>query len=139
MINSEIQAFNRQILKVAKAYSHVTIVDTDLDRKLFTGHSLHPNRRGKEWLAKLLATQINRLVINKARVSPKIALKWKDESAVNQYLEIHITPKSPPTQTNITNSKIQIDTLHKKTAVPRTSNIQKRQPITHNNDFLWKQ
>ena len=32
VINSEIQAFNRQIiLKVAKAYSHVTIVDTDLE------------------------------------------------------------------------------------------------------------
>jgi len=44
---------------------------------------LHLNRRGKEWLAKLLATQINRLVISKARVSPKIALKWKDESTVN--------------------------------------------------------
>jgi len=36
VINSEIQVFNSQILKVAKAYSHVTIVDTDLDRKLFT-------------------------------------------------------------------------------------------------------
>jgi len=33
VINSEIQVFNRLILKVAKAYSHVTIVDTDLDRK----------------------------------------------------------------------------------------------------------
>jgi hypothetical protein len=67
---------------------------------------LHLNRGGKEWPAKLLATQINRLVINKASVSPKIALKWKAESAVNQYLEIHVTPKSPAAQTNITNSKI---------------------------------
>jgi len=139
VINSEIQSFNRHILKVAKAYSHVTIVDTDLDRKLFTGHGLHLNRRGKEWLAKLLEIQINRLVVNKARVSPKVALKWKDESAVNQYLEIHMTSKSPPAQTNITNRKIQIDTLHKGTAVPRTSNRQKRQPITRNKDFLWKQ
>ena len=31
VINSEIQAFNEQILKVAKAYSHVTIVNTDLE------------------------------------------------------------------------------------------------------------
>jgi hypothetical protein len=139
VINSKIQAFNRQTLKVVKAYSHATIVDTNLDRKFFTRHGLHLNKRGKEWLAKLLATQINRLVINKAMVSPKIALKWKDESAVNQYLEILMKSKSPPAQTNNTNSKIQIDTLHKETAVPRTSNRQKRQPITRNKDFLWKQ
>jgi len=62
VINSEIQVFNRQILKVAKAYSHVTTVDTDLDRKFYTRHSLHLNKRGKEWLAKGLAIQINRLV-----------------------------------------------------------------------------
>ena len=75
VINSEIQAFNRQILKVAKAYSHVTIVDTNLDRKLFTQHGMHLNKRDKEWLAKLLATQINRLVIDKVRFAPKISLK----------------------------------------------------------------
>jgi hypothetical protein len=67
---------------------------------------LYLNKRGKEWLAKLLATQISRLVLNKARVSPKTALKWKDESAVNQYLEIHMTSKSPPAQTNNTNRHI---------------------------------
>jgi uncharacterized protein YaiI (UPF0178 family) len=139
VINSEIQAFNRQILKVAKANSHVTIVDTDLDRKLFTRHGMHLNKRGKEWLAKLLATQISRLVINKVRAALKIALKWKDESAVNQHLEIHMTSKSPPPQTSNTNSKIQSDTLHKETAVPRTSSRQKRQPVTRNKDFLWKQ
>jgi hypothetical protein len=139
VINSEIQAFNRQILKVAKAYNHVTIVDTDLDRKLFTRHGMHLNKRGREWLAKLLATQISRLVINKVRVAPKFALIWKDESAVNQYLEIHMTSKSPSVQTSNTNSKIQSDTLYKETAVPRTSNRQKRQPITRNKDFLWRQ
>ena len=139
VINSEIQAFNRQILKVAKAYSHVTIVEMDLDRKLFTRHGMHLNKRGKEWLAKLLATQISRLVTSKVRDAPKIALKWKDESAVNQYLETHMASKSLPDQTNITNNKIQIDTLHKETVVPRTSNRQKRQPITRNKDFLWKQ
>ena len=91
VINSEIQVFNRQILKVAKAYSHVTIVDTDLDRKFYTRHGLHLNKRGKEWLAKGLAIQINRLATNVGRILPKIALKWKDELVVNQNLEIHMT------------------------------------------------
>jgi hypothetical protein len=124
---------------VAKAYSHVTLVDTNLDRKLFTRHGMHLNKRGKEWLAKLLATQISRLVINKVRVAPKIALKWKDELVVNQCLEINMSSESPPTQINNTNNKIQIGTLRKEKAVPRTSNRQKRQQITCNKDFLWKQ
>jgi lysophospholipase L1-like esterase len=63
VVNSEMHAFNRQLLKVAKAYSHVTIVETDSDRKLFTQHGMHLNKRGMEWLSKLLATQISRLVI----------------------------------------------------------------------------
>ena len=114
-------------------------MDTDLDRKLFTRHGMHLNKRGKEWLAKLLATQISRLVIYKVRAAPKIALKWKDELAVNQCLEINTSIESPPAQTNNSNNKIQTDTLHKETAVPRTSNRQKKHPITRNNDLLWKQ
>jgi hypothetical protein len=100
---------------------------------------MHLNKRGKEWLAKLLATQISRLVIDKVRAAPKIALRWKDELAVNQCIEINTSLESPPAQTNNSKNKIQIDTLHKETAVPRTSNRQKRQPITRNKDFLWKQ
>jgi hypothetical protein len=137
VIISEIQAFNRQILKMAKAYSHVTIVDTNLDRKLFTRHGMHLNKRGKEWLAKLLATQISRLVINKVWVAPKIALKWRDELAVNQCLEMNMSSESPPAQINNTNNNIQIDTLHKETAVPRISNRQISRH-TRNKDFLWK-
>jgi hypothetical protein len=124
---------------VAKAYSRVIIVDTNLDRKLFTRHGMHLNKRANEWLAKLLATQISRLVINKVRVEPKIALKWKDELVVNQCLEINMSSESPQAQINNTNNKIQIETLHKETAVLRTSNRQKRQPITRNKDFLRKQ
>ena len=97
------------------------------------------NKRGKERIAKGLAIQINRLAINTARISSKIALKWKDELVVNQNLEIHMTSKSPPVTTHITNSKIQMNTLHKESSVPRTSNRQKRQPVTRNKDFLWKQ
>jgi len=63
------------------------------------------NKRGKDWLAKGFAIQINRLATNVVRISPKIALKWKDELVVNQNPEIHMTLKSPPVLTNITNSK----------------------------------
>jgi hypothetical protein len=139
VVNSEIHDFNRQLNKTAKAYSHVTIVETDLNRKLFTQHGMHLNKRGKEWLSKLLATQISKLVKSKVRDTPKIALKWKDKSADNQYPEIHMTSMIPPDQTNNTNNKNQTDVIYKETAVPRTSDRQKRLPITCNKDFLWKQ
>ena len=76
-INTEIQASNRLIIKMAKAYNHITIVDTDLDRKLFTRHGMHLNKMGKEWLAKLLVTHISRLWLDKARVFKKIVLKCR--------------------------------------------------------------
>jgi len=124
---------------VAKAYNHITIVDTDIDRKLFTRHGMHLNERGKEWLAKLLATRISGLGIDKVRVSQKIVLKCKDELITDQHSEINMTTTSPPAQINNINNKNQIDTSHKEIVVPRTSNRQKRQPITRNKDFLWKQ
>jgi len=64
-----------------------------------------------------LAIQINKLATNVDRILPKIALKWKDELVVNQNPEIHMTLKSPPVLTNITNSKIQINTLNEESAV----------------------
>jgi hypothetical protein len=76
-------------------------------------------------------------MINKVRDAPKIALKWKDESALNQCPEIHMTSMSPPDQTNNTNNKIQIGTSYKETVVPRTSTRQKRLPITRNKDFFY--
>jgi hypothetical protein len=72
VVNSEIHAFNRQLIKVSKAYIHVTIVETEIDRKLFTQHSMHLNKRGKEWLSKLLAIQISRMSKIKLRIHIKL-------------------------------------------------------------------
>jgi len=60
--NQEIQAVNRKLIKTAKVFNHVAIVETDLNRKYFTRHGMHLNKSGKEWLSKLTATQICRLV-----------------------------------------------------------------------------
>ena len=140
VINSEIRAFNKQLLKLGKAYRHVNILETDLDRKLFTRHGMHLNKRGKEWLSKSLATQISKLVINIGREAPKIALKRKDEVPINQDPEIHMASQPPPVQSNNTKNESQIETLYTQNVIPRSSNRQKRLPITRNKDFfLWKQ
>jgi lysophospholipase L1-like esterase len=55
--NLEIQAVNRTLNKMAKAFNHVTIVETDLNRKYFTQHGIHLNKSGTEWLSKLIVTR----------------------------------------------------------------------------------
>jgi hypothetical protein len=108
----------------------------DSHRKYFTQHGMHLNKSGKEGLAKLIATQNCRLVNSKNKDGHEIALKWKDESEEKHNTVImHTKPKISPDQV----SSSQTDTTHKESAVYRTSNRQKKVPITRNNDFLWEQ
>ena len=100
---------------------------------------MHLNKRGKEWLSKSLAAQISKLVSNKDTDVPKIALKWKDELSINQDPNIHMPPLLPSDQSTNTNNNIQVETLDTETIIPRSSNRQKRLPVTRNKDSLWKQ
>ena len=53
--NLEIQAVNRKLNKMAKVFSHVATVETDLNRRYFTRHGMHLNKSGKEWLSKVFS------------------------------------------------------------------------------------
>ena len=79
-MNLEIQAFNAKLSKIAKLFSHVTLVEIDFNRKYFTKHGLHLNNPGKEWLDKLIASQIDKLVSDINKTEPIIALNWKEET-----------------------------------------------------------
>jgi hypothetical protein len=50
----------------------------DFHRKHFTKHGFHLNYAGKEGLAKLIASQIDKLINN--TIEPMTALKWNEES-----------------------------------------------------------
>jgi lysophospholipase L1-like esterase len=78
--NLEIQAFNAKLSNFAKSFRHVAVVEMDCNRKYFTKHGLHLNNAGKEWLAKLIATQIDNPIYNINRTEPVIALNWKEET-----------------------------------------------------------
>jgi hypothetical protein len=75
--NLEIQAFNAKLSKIATLFSHVTLIEIDFNRKYYTKHGLHLNNAGKEWLAKLIASQIDKLVSYNSKTEPIIALHWK--------------------------------------------------------------
>jgi len=72
--NLAIQAHNVKLSKTAKSIRHVTLVEMASNRKYFTKHSLHLNSIGKELLAKLIATQTDKLINNIYKTEPVIAL-----------------------------------------------------------------
>ena len=72
--NLEIRAFNAKLSKTATLFSHVTLVEIDFNRKCYTKHGLHLNNAGKEWLAKLIASQTDKPVSDSNRTEPTIAL-----------------------------------------------------------------
>jgi hypothetical protein len=47
-VNTTIKSFNSKLLKLAKIFSHVSIIKIVNNRLLFTKHGLHLNESGKE-------------------------------------------------------------------------------------------
>jgi hypothetical protein len=74
-INLEIQDFNMKLSKSAKLFRHVELVDMHFNRKYFTKHRLHLNNAGKEGLAKLIASQINKIINCHSVENPVIFLQ----------------------------------------------------------------
>lgn len=111
--NLEIQAFNINLNESANLFIHVSIVEIDSNRKYFARHGMHLYNAGKEWLLKLIATKICKLVKNYNRNEPVIILNWKDESSdkkinindnrksnMQKTVDIHTKVKVSPNQNN---------------------------------------
>jgi hypothetical protein len=76
-INSEIRAFNRKLCKLAKIFSHVSVIELDNNRQLFTAHGLHLNSLGKEVLYSYLLHIYSAL---KEVMGSVITLAWLDSN-----------------------------------------------------------
>jgi len=59
----DIQAFNAKLSKSATLFSHVPLVKIIFNRKYYTKYDLQLNNAGKELLAKLIASQIDKPVV----------------------------------------------------------------------------
>jgi phage terminase small subunit len=60
------------------------VITVDIDRDLYTRHGVHLNAHGKEQVANKIAAAVNKLFSQK--VSPVIALKWKQQEDLASYL-----------------------------------------------------
>jgi len=144
--NLEIQAFNTKLSKISTLFSHVTLIKIDFNRKYFTKHGLQLNNAGKEWHAKLIASQIDKLVSDINKTEPIIALNWKEETT---NVSINVTNNHKPNLmlteddfSNVLVSPIQIhNNQYNKTdseLLCKTEKRQKKAPVTRSKDFLWQ-
>jgi len=66
-MNKEIKKFNSKLKKIAKLFNHVTILEFNSNRNLFTQHCLHLNGFGKGLLAKQRASLTAKLRVRNLR------------------------------------------------------------------------
>ena len=136
--NFEIQEFNTKLSKIASLFSHVTLCEIDFTREYFTKHGLHLNNAGKERLAKLIASQTNKLISDFNKTEPIIALNWKEETT---NMSINVTNNHKPNLilaeegfSNVLFPPSQIHNNQDNKAdgelLRKTSNRQKKAPIT---------
>ena len=136
MINLEIQAFNKKLNKMAKVFSHVAVVEINLNRKHFTRHDMHLNSSGKECLSKLTATQICRLVNDENKNVPVILLAWKDESTDKQNTVNSLSEQDTTSPLNLNWNKPD-STITKEKSLNRAITGNRKLPVTRSNEFLW--
>jgi hypothetical protein len=111
------------LLKLAKIFSHVSIVEIANNRRLFTKHGLHLDESGKELLSNQLAVHIFSL-LEEVSVNP-ITLGWYDK---NLQANVSSIPSPPYAPTPI-NCQLSTDQAPKRI---------KKLLVTMKDYFLWK-
>jgi hypothetical protein len=112
-VNSSISILNKKIKKLIKVFPHANVIEIDNNRKLFTNHGLHRNKLGKQLATYSIASFIQSLFEQKAQVP--ITLGWHNE----------LQDKNTPCEENLVKAPI------------RSSNRNKKIPVTRSQDFLW--
>jgi hypothetical protein len=134
-----------KLSKSAKLFRHVELVEMNFNRKYFTKHGFHLNNAGKEGLAKVIASQINKIVNSSSNENPVISLQSKDES-INKSIIVNTTHLStrktavdspPKSESPLIQAHDSQQELIGSECTRRTSNRQKKATISRNSEFLW--
>jgi hypothetical protein len=113
-INNNIRLLNSKPYRLAKIFKHVSILEVDNNRLLFTKHGLHLNVLGKRLLTNQLSLQILSL-LGKVKVTP-IPLGWYKKNL--QVITHALTP---------TKDKLPIEQVPKRI---------RKLPVTRKEDFM---
>jgi len=143
-INFEIQDFNMKLCKSAKLFRHVELVEMNFNRKYFTKHGFYLNNAGKEGLAKVIASQINKIINCSSNENPVISLQWKEES-IDKSIIVNTThsstqktavDNSPKLESPLIQTYDSQQELIGSECTRRISNRQKKATVSRNSDFF---
>jgi hypothetical protein len=114
-ISNNIRLLSSKLYRLAKIFKHVSILEVDNSRLLFTKHGIHLNVMGKKLLTNQLSLQILSL-LGKVKVTP-IPLGWyvKNLQVISHAL-------------NPTKNQLPIEQAPKRI---------RKLPVTRKEDFLW--
>jgi hypothetical protein len=116
----------------------------NFNRKYFTKHGFHLNNAGKEGLAKVIASQINKIINCSSNENPVIFLQWKEE-CIDKSIIVNTTHSSTRKTAVDNSAKVEsplIQTLDRQQELigsectHRISNRQKKATVSRNSDCL---
>ena len=126
-VNVSINSLNKKLKKLAKAYTHISFIDTNNDRSMFTKHGLHFNKLGKRIITQKLAGLLTSTFDRKP--PQPISLGW-NETHDDHTLDEDINQGK-------SNNNVTTDELEQDKTGNRYPTRSKKVPITRTNDFLW--
>jgi len=89
--NLAIQKLNWKLKNMTQRFSHVSLIETNINRNHYTKHGLHLNNKGNEELARSIVNLVHKLVLNADKYKPVITLNWNDE--INRSSSVQISPE----------------------------------------------
>ena len=126
-VNHEVNTFNRKLDKHIKNLQHASTVEVTSNRELFTKHGLHLNNKGKEQMAKTIASSIKE-IFKLIKKNP-IKMSWKEEHELEE-------PATVPNKADKGDDQLPYENQeHKEDNLPTKRS--RRLPTTRHADFLW--
>jgi hypothetical protein len=121
-LNNEITIFNKKLLKLGKVFSHLSVIEINTNKHLYTNHGLHLNNLGKEILSLSLALKILSLVEQKENHSANV-------------IELSYYELITQTTDSLENQPIlPVPTTNAEITLPKCI---RKKPVTKTDDFLW--
>jgi hypothetical protein len=122
-VNNQIKLLNSKLSKLAKIFKHVSIIEVDNNRFLFTKHGLHLNELGKKLLSNQLALHVFSL-LEKVSANPT-TLRWYDKN-----LQVTVSPKTSPFHA--------LTPINSHLSTEQAPKHIRKLPVTRKDDFLWE-
>ena len=97
---------------------------------------MHLNKSGKEWLSKLIATQICRLLKSNNKDVPVIPLNWKDEFTDKQNTVNSLSDQKTTSPISLGWNKSD-GSVSEDESLNRVITRNRKLPVTRSKDFLW--